>query len=243
MPIVTTRDLIHQTNVLAGFLPNDRLWEAKFIPDTLLRTVLRILAREFYRSCLYIETIIDNFLPSKTSLFIKQWENTVGIPDSCFDGTGDGGLVYQKAEFGNVPATGEQLYNSSTTAPGTEYNPPVSGIRFMQFGGSTKYAVFVSTAGIMGAVTACSGITTTTTTTTTTAAPTTTTTTAAPTTTTTTPAPVYYQILDCNDSSVGFSIASDTSFIPCSFMSFTRAFTSCNSSSTFSSTALTSSST
>jgi len=89
MPIVTTRDLIHQTNVLAGFLPNDRLWEAKFIPDTLLRTVLRILAREFYRSCLYIETIIDNFLPSKTSLFIKQWENTVGIPDSCFDGTGD----------------------------------------------------------------------------------------------------------------------------------------------------------
>lgn len=89
MPIVTTRDLIHQTNVLAGFLPNDRLFEAKYIPDTVLRTVLRILAKEYFRACLYIETIIDNFLPSKTSLFIKQWEETVGIPDNCFDGTGD----------------------------------------------------------------------------------------------------------------------------------------------------------
>ena len=112
--------------------------------------------------------------------------NTFGTETlACFNGTGDGGLVYQKNELGNVPVTGAQLYNSSTTAAGTEYNPPVSGIRFMQFGGSTKYAVFVATTGIMGAVTSCSGVTTTTTT----AAPTTTTTTSAPTTTTTTSAP------------------------------------------------------
>jgi hypothetical protein len=56
----------------------------------------------------------------------------------------------------------------------------------MQFGGSTKWAVSVGSTGIIGSVTACSGITTTTTTT---AAPTTTTTTLAPTTTTTTAAP------------------------------------------------------
>ena len=89
MPIIKTRDLIHQTNVLAAFLPNDRLFEAKHVPDTVLRTILRIICREFYRSCLYIENIIDNFLPSKTSLFIRNWENSVGIPDDCFDGRGD----------------------------------------------------------------------------------------------------------------------------------------------------------
>jgi hypothetical protein len=96
--------------------------------------------------------------------------------------------VYQKNELGNVPVTGAQLYTSSTTAAGTEYNPPVAGIRFMQFGGSTKYAVFVATTGIMGAVTACNAVTTTTstTTTTTTPAPTTTTTTTTSSTTTTT---------------------------------------------------------
>ena len=45
------------------------------------------------------------------------------------------------------------------------------------------------------------------TTSTTTAVPTTSTTTAAPTTTTTTPAPVYYNILDCSNSSTAYSIA------------------------------------
>ena len=94
-----------------------------------------------------------------------------------------------------MPVTGAQLYTSSTTGAGTEYNPPVAGIRFMQFGGSTKYAVFVATTGIMGAVTPCSGVSTTTTSTTTsttTLAPTTTTTTTTSTTsTTTTAAPTF----------------------------------------------------
>lgn len=89
MPIVKTRDLIHQTNVLAAFLPNDKLFEAKHVPDSILRTILRIISREYLRACLYIETIIDNAIPSRTSLFIRNWERCVGIPDSCFDGRGD----------------------------------------------------------------------------------------------------------------------------------------------------------
>jgi hypothetical protein len=115
--------------------------------------------------------------------------NTFGTETlACFTGTGDGGLVYQRATLGNVPVTGAQLYNSSTTGAGTEYNPPVAGIRFMQFGGSTKYAVFVATTGIMGAVTACNAVTTTTSTTTTTTSlpPTTTTTTTTSSSSTTT---------------------------------------------------------
>lgn len=61
----------------------------------------------------------------------------------------------------------------------------------MQFGGSTKYAVFVATTGIMGAVTSCSGVSTTTTssTTSTTSSTTSSSTTTSTTTTTTTAAP------------------------------------------------------
>jgi hypothetical protein len=82
---------------------------------------------------------------------------------------------------GTVP-TG-QVYNNSAL---TETWTPASGagIYLFQFGGSTKYAVYVGATGIAESANNCSGVTTTTTTTT--AAPTTTTTTAAPTTTTTT---------------------------------------------------------
>jgi hypothetical protein len=90
---------------------------------------------------------------------------------ACTTGTGDGGLVYQRATLGTVPIEGAQLYTSSTTGAGTEYNPPVAGIRFMQYGGSNKYAVFVATNGIMGAVFDCNAPTTTSTTTTTTTLP------------------------------------------------------------------------
>jgi hypothetical protein len=158
-------------------------------------------------NCVNPTTTTTTLAPTTTTttlpgIAFARSSNTFGTESSaCFTGTGDGGLVYQKGDLGNVPVTGAQLYNSSTTAAGTEYNPPVSGIRFMQFGGSTKYAVFVATTGIMGAVTPCSGVTTTTT-----AAPTTTTT-AAPTTTTTT---LGYAFVDITNSTAGTSITNIT---------------------------------
>jgi hypothetical protein len=95
------------------------------------------------------------------------------------------GTVYQDPAYGNTPTSGQQLYTDSNWS--ITWTPsPGAGIYLMQFGGSTKWAVSVGSTGIIGSVTACSGITTTTTTT---AAPTTTTTTLAPTTTTTTAAP------------------------------------------------------
>jgi hypothetical protein len=94
------------------------------------------------------------------------------------------GVVYQKAQFGNTPTVGAQLYTSSTTGAGTEWSPSQGvGLYLMQFGGSTKWSVLVGSSGIINTVTSCSGVSTTTTTTT--AAPTTTSTT----TTSTTPAP------------------------------------------------------
>jgi hypothetical protein len=125
------------------------------------------------------------------------------------------GVIYQKAEFGNTPTIGAQLYTSSTTGAGTEWTPASgSGLYLLQFGGSTKWSVFVGSTGIIGAVSNCGGVTTTTTTTT--LAPTTTTTTAAPTTTTTTAAPTTttttlgYALVDITNSTAGTSITNIT---------------------------------
>jgi hypothetical protein len=98
-------------------------------------------------------------------------------------------VIYQPPAFGNVPTDGAQLYLDSTLQ--ITWTPEEgAGLYLLQFGGSTKWAVFVGPTGLVGAVTDCSGFATSTTTSTTTEAPTTsttsTTTTAAPTTTTTT---------------------------------------------------------
>jgi hypothetical protein len=112
------------------------------------------------------------------------------------------GVIYQRAEFGNTPTTGAQLYTSSTTGSGTEWTPASgSGLYLLQFGGSTKWSVFVGPSGIVGTVSNCSGVTTTTTT----AAPTTTT--AAPTTTTTT---LGYAFVDISNDTAGTSITNIT---------------------------------
>jgi hypothetical protein len=77
------------------------------------------------------------------------------------------GVIYQKAEFGNTPTVGAQLYTSSTTGSGTEWTPSAGiGLYLMQFGGSTKWSVLVGTTGVINTVTSCSGVSTTTTTTT-----------------------------------------------------------------------------
>jgi hypothetical protein len=77
------------------------------------------------------------------------------------------GVVYQKAEFGNTPTVGAQLYTSATTGSGTEWTPSAGiGLYIMQFGGSTKWSVLVGNTGIINTVTSCVGVSTTTTTTT-----------------------------------------------------------------------------
>ena len=77
------------------------------------------------------------------------------------------GVVYQKAQFGNTPTVGAQLYTSSTTGAGTEWTPSQGiGLYLMQFGGSTKWSVLVGNTGLVNTVTSCVGVSTTTTTTT-----------------------------------------------------------------------------
>jgi hypothetical protein len=83
------------------------------------------------------------------------------------------GVVYQDPAYGTTPTVGQQLYTDSDRT--TTWTPPSSsGYYLFQYGGSTKWAVSVSSGGVITGVTSCDTVTTTTTTTTSTTTTTTT---------------------------------------------------------------------
>lgn len=81
--------LEEHTNALAQYLPGSELFEAKNIDGSNFRDLLRGLAGEFKTAQGYISTLEDEYFPDGTALYINEWESAVGIPDSCFSGTGD----------------------------------------------------------------------------------------------------------------------------------------------------------
>ena len=76
------------TNTLAQYLPGSELFEAKNIDGSNFRDLLRGLAGAFKTAQEYISTIEAEYFPAGTTLYIDEWESAVGIPDSCFSGTG-----------------------------------------------------------------------------------------------------------------------------------------------------------
>jgi uncharacterized protein YmfQ (DUF2313 family) len=77
-----------RTDVLAHYLPGGCLFEAKFFPESQMRALLKAIARENQNIDTLLIDIMDQHSPDKTINFIDNWERVVGIPDSCFKGTG-----------------------------------------------------------------------------------------------------------------------------------------------------------
>lgn len=77
-----------QTDSLAGHLPNGRawLWKAK---QSNGRDFLRGLGYELLRDEALIVQFWQELDPRNTTYLIEEWERAVGIPDSCFQATGD----------------------------------------------------------------------------------------------------------------------------------------------------------
>lgn len=85
MPV---RTLEQQAQTLADYLPGGRLFHAKNIYDSNFRNLLRGFAGEVVRADGYLQTFKDDVIPDATLFFVDEWEAAVGIPDSCFSGTG-----------------------------------------------------------------------------------------------------------------------------------------------------------
>lgn len=82
------RTLDEQTNSLASYLPEGRVWASKNIANSVTRGLLAGLSGELLRSTALVEEFRNEILPDNTTLFLDEWERAVGIPDDCFTGQG-----------------------------------------------------------------------------------------------------------------------------------------------------------
>jgi len=77
------------TSAMAHHLPSDEMWASKHQAESPLRLFLEGLSQEMIRSENYYKALADEIIPDNTNLFLDEWERVLGIPDDCFDGTGD----------------------------------------------------------------------------------------------------------------------------------------------------------
>ena len=88
MVLFERRDIEQYTNSLADYLPGGCLFASKSVDNSNFRKLLRGMAGELFRSNGLLKEYSEQIIPDQTIKFISEWESTLGIPDSCFSGTG-----------------------------------------------------------------------------------------------------------------------------------------------------------
>lgn len=89
MNLFKNRTLQEQIGSLAKYLPNDRLFSAKNIQGSNIRSLLTGISGELVRAQGSLYQFSQEILPDSTERFISEWESMLGIPDSCFPADGD----------------------------------------------------------------------------------------------------------------------------------------------------------
>jgi len=87
--MIESRTQQEQARVLANYLRNDNLHEAKNKEDSNLYKVLLGLAEGWLDFRENAKDIIDNYNINHSLLFIEEWEKAVGIPDNVFSVASD----------------------------------------------------------------------------------------------------------------------------------------------------------
>lgn len=88
MDFLETRTQEEQTGILAQYLRDDPLHQAKNIDGKVLQKVLSGLAVEFLRERDQVNNLYSEYDPNITTQLIEEWEGFVGIPDGCLSNTG-----------------------------------------------------------------------------------------------------------------------------------------------------------
>lgn len=81
--------------LLAAHMPQGRLWESSFDPDSNIGKLIRGLSIEFYRLQVLTNEISTEMDIDQTEQLIDEWFVSVGIPNDCFD---TGGTLAEKRE-------------------------------------------------------------------------------------------------------------------------------------------------
>lgn len=85
---VTVLTVQEHAQRLADYLPGGRLFDAKNRSDSNLLKLLTGIAYELFTAEGYLRDYRDDIIPDATIFFLDEWEEALGIPDSCFTGTG-----------------------------------------------------------------------------------------------------------------------------------------------------------
>ena len=84
-PLFKCHDLTEHAESIAKFLPGGELFTAAHIPDTVYNDFLRGIGRINLEAEGFLK-LFDNELDiNTTTAFLEAWEETLGIPDGCFD--------------------------------------------------------------------------------------------------------------------------------------------------------------
>ena len=110
-----------QAIFLASHLPEGRVWEKAFKPDSNIGKLVRALGVEFYRFEVLLGEAVREMDLTQADQMLVEWEQSVGIPDSCFSN--------------NAPIATRRLQVSQ---------------KFGKFGGVQTNEDFVRVAGIFG---------------------------------------------------------------------------------------------
>ncbi len=81
-------DIELQANSIADFLPPGIMFAGGKVTGTNLRSLLRGLGTELFRSEDLLKQYTEEYLPDCTVSFLDEWESALGIPDDCFTGEG-----------------------------------------------------------------------------------------------------------------------------------------------------------
>lgn len=81
--MIKQRTQPQQADILAQYLRDDSLHEAKNRDDSTLRKILLGLASEWLNFRDKINEVVNEYNPQKTTALIQEWEEFVGIPDEC----------------------------------------------------------------------------------------------------------------------------------------------------------------
>lgn len=87
--MIESRTQQEQARILANYLRNDNLHEAKNKEDSNLYKVLLGLAEGWLDFRENAKDIIDNYNINNSLLLIEEWEKAVGIPDDVFSVASD----------------------------------------------------------------------------------------------------------------------------------------------------------
>ena len=86
--LFTIFDRNEQTAILANYMPNDDVFAGKINETTKLHKFLFGFSETNRRINESLEVTFDEYDFRITTDFLNEWESMLGIPDSCFPGTG-----------------------------------------------------------------------------------------------------------------------------------------------------------